>query len=36
VGNVIITRAIPSLAYLPYAFGENLIDKVVVNGSLYE
>lgn len=31
--NLIITRPIPSLAYLPYAFGSNLIDKVLINGS---
>lgn len=30
--NLIITRPIPSLAYLPYAFGDNLIDKVLING----
>jgi imidazolonepropionase len=30
--NLIITKPIPSLAYLPYAFGSNLIDKVLVNG----
>ncbi|MEA3426176.1 MAG: imidazolonepropionase [Bacteroidota bacterium] len=31
--NLIITQPIPSLAYLPYAFGSNLIDKVLINGS---
>jgi imidazolonepropionase len=30
--NLIFTKPIPSLAYLPYAFGSNLIDKVMVNG----
>jgi imidazolonepropionase len=30
--NLIITKRIPSLAYLPYAFGSNLIDKVIING----
>jgi imidazolonepropionase len=30
--NIIITKPIPSLSYLPYAFGSNLIDKVLVNG----
>ena len=30
--NIILTRPIPSLAYLPYAFGSNLIDKVMVKG----
>lgn len=31
--NLIFTKAIPSLAYLPYAFGSNLIDKVMINGT---
>jgi imidazolonepropionase len=30
--NLIITRPIPSIAYIPYAFGTNLIDKVLING----
>ncbi len=30
--NLIFTKAIPSLAYLPYSFGSNLIDKVMING----
>jgi imidazolonepropionase len=30
--NLIVTRPIPSLAYLPYAFGSNLIDKVMIKG----
>lgn len=30
--NLIFTKAIPSLAYLPYSFGTNLIDKVMING----
>lgn len=33
VGNVIITKEIPSYGYLPYAFGSNLIDSVIINGS---
>lgn len=32
--NLIFTKPIPSLAYLPYSFGENCIDKVMVNGNL--
>lgn len=32
--NVIITKKIPSLAYIPYSFGENLIDTVVINGKI--
>jgi imidazolonepropionase len=30
--NLIFTKSIPSLAYLPYAFGSNLIDKVMIAG----
>jgi len=31
--NLIFTKQIPSIAYLPYAFGTNLIDKVMINGA---
>jgi imidazolonepropionase len=30
--NLIFTKPIPSLEYLPYLFGSNLIDKVMING----
>jgi imidazolonepropionase len=30
--NLIFTKPIPSLAYIPYSFGSNLIDKVMING----
>lgn len=30
--NLIFTKPISSLAYLPYAFGSNLIDKVMIRG----
>lgn len=30
--NLIFTKPIPSVAYLPYAFGTNHIDKVMING----
>ncbi|HEX7902578.1 MAG TPA: imidazolonepropionase [Chitinophagaceae bacterium] len=30
--NLIFTKPIPSLAYLPYAFGSNCIDKVMIGG----
>lgn len=30
--NLIFTKPIPSLAYLPYAFGSNLVEKVMING----
>ncbi len=31
--NLIITKPIPSYGYLPYAFGSNLIDSVILNGN---
>ena len=34
-GNVIITKEIPSLAYIPYSFTADLIDKVIVNGNVF-
>jgi imidazolonepropionase len=34
--NLIFTRPIPSLAYLPYSFGNNLIDKVMINGEFVQ
>ena len=33
--NLIITKTIPSYAFLPYAFGENHIDQVIINGQPY-
>lgn len=30
--NLIFTKPIPSIAYLPYSFARNLIDKVMING----
>lgn len=30
--NIIILKDIPSLAYIPYAFGQNKVDKVILNG----
>lgn len=34
--NLIFTKPVPSLAYLPYAFGTNLIDRVMINGEFVE
>jgi imidazolonepropionase len=31
--NLIFTTPIPSIAYLPYSFGTNLIDKVMIKGA---
>lgn len=33
-GSVIITKNIPSLAFIPYSFGSDLIDKVILQGKL--
>ena len=33
IANLMITSPVPSLAYLPYRFGSNLIDKVMISGS---
>ncbi len=35
VGNVIITKPIPSLAYIPYSFGVDLVYKVVIKGEIW-
>ena len=32
--NLIFTKPISSLAYIPYAFGSDLIDKVMINGEI--
>jgi imidazolonepropionase len=34
VANVFITTPIPSVAYLPYAFGSNLIDQIIIKGAV--
>ncbi|MBC7534580.1 MAG: imidazolonepropionase [Ferruginibacter sp.] len=31
--NLVFTRPIPSLAFLPYSFGSNLVSQVMLNGS---
>ncbi|MFT3844634.1 MAG: imidazolonepropionase [Lacibacter sp.] len=33
--SLIFTRPVSSLAYLPYAFGSNLIDRVMINGEFF-
>jgi imidazolonepropionase len=35
LGNVIITKPVPSLAFLPYAFGSNWIRDVVIGGKIF-
>ncbi len=34
VGSVIITKPVPSVAFLPYYFGSDLINHVIVNGKV--
>jgi imidazolonepropionase len=34
--NLIITKEVPSLAYLPYRFGTNHIDKVIIRGQFVD
>ena len=31
--NLIFTRPVPSVAFLPYSFGTNFIEKVMLGGS---
>ena len=31
-GSILITKEIPSVPFIPYAFGSDLIDKVIVDG----
>ncbi len=33
--NLIITKPMSSLAYLPYSFGENVVDRVMLNGKFF-
>ncbi|MEQ8909486.1 MAG: imidazolonepropionase [Vicingaceae bacterium] len=33
--NLILTKKIPSVGYIPYAFGSNHIDEVIINGKVY-
>lgn len=32
--NLFVTKPIPSLAYLPYSFGSDLIDSIILNGKI--
>lgn len=36
LANIIITKPVPSLAYIPYSFGSDLIDKVMIRGEWLE
>ena len=35
IANLIITKDIPSLNYIPYCMGKNIINKVIINGKIY-
>ncbi|MCK6641576.1 MAG: imidazolonepropionase [Bacteroidia bacterium] len=32
--SLIITKPVPSVAYLPYYFGQNMIEQVIINGNI--
>ncbi len=34
--NVFITKPIPSIAFIPYSFGSDLIETVILNGKIWE
>jgi imidazolonepropionase len=36
VANVFITKSIPSVAFLPYAFGSSCIETVILNGKVID
>jgi imidazolonepropionase len=36
VANVFITKEIPSYEFMPYAFGSNLIDTVILRGQVID
>lgn len=35
IASLIVTKPIPSFAYIPYAFGDNHIKNVIVNGKIF-
>ena len=35
LANLIITKPMESIAYLPYAFGSNIVDTIILNGKEY-
>ncbi len=36
IANFMITKSIPSLAYIPYAFGSDIVEKVFLKGKQYK
>jgi imidazolonepropionase len=35
IANFILTKPIPSLAFIPYNFGNDCIDAIIVNGKVW-
>ncbi|MEO6040054.1 MAG: amidohydrolase family protein, partial [Saprospiraceae bacterium] len=35
VANLLVTKPIPSLAYLPYAFGSEVVERVILRGEVW-
>ena len=35
IANLIITKPIDNVALIPYYFGANLVDKMIINGEVY-
>lgn len=36
IANLFITKPIPSIEFMPYAYGSNLIEKVILNGEIID
>jgi imidazolonepropionase len=36
IANLLITKPVPNLAYLPYYYGTNKVEKVILNGKIQE
>jgi len=34
MANLVITKAMPSYSFLPYAFGSNLVEKIILKGQI--
>ena len=34
IANILITKEIPSINFLPYAFGSQLIEKIILKGKV--
>ena len=36
VANIIVTKSIPSLAYIPYRYGLSMLDKIILGGKIIQ